>query len=262
MDLVLERAQVEPQPLHPDKGSTIFLCPKRILGAAHRLGISPDPASDEVYHHGLAHALLETGPTPYHLPWGRLMGESLATWVAYRRFRGPETLQVQRLIRQLSLEDQGYVALEVGVGPETLRYQDWGWWIPPDAWHWWMYGVRRGFLAHAFTRGIPSFWMQARREAKRHGMEVGFWSKKAENIIQKVLELSSSRLGGGRMMLSVRRRGNILYVSYEKGRLLSTIGIGSRDELVGRARGTVSRRWGHRVYHHAVRSRLKGYRPA
>lgn len=68
VDPVLERAQVEPQPLHPDKGPTIFLCPKRILGAAHRLGISPDPASDEVYHHGLAHALLETGPTPYHLP--------------------------------------------------------------------------------------------------------------------------------------------------------------------------------------------------
>lgn len=190
------------------------------------------------------------------------MGESLATWVAYRRFRGQEALQVQRLIRQLSLEDQGYVALEEGFGPETLRYQDWGWWIPPDAWHWWMYGARRGFLAHAFTRGIPSSWMHTRREAKRHGMEVGFWSKKAENIIQKVLELSSSRLGGGRMMLSVRRRGNILYVSYEKGRLLSTIGVGSRDELVGRARGTVSGRVGHQVYHHAVRSRLKGYRPA
>ena len=64
------------------------------------------------------------------------------------------------------------------------------------------------------------------------------------------------------MIASVRRRGNILDVFDARGRLLCTISIGSRDELVGWTGDTVSVRRGGRIYHYDVRCRLKGTRPA
>ncbi|WP_234555214.1 hypothetical protein [Thermus caliditerrae] len=60
---------------------------------------------------------------------------------------------------------------------------------------------------------------------------------------------------------SVRRRGNVLDVFDVRGRRIGTIGIGSRDELLGWTRDTVAVRRGRLVYHYDARGRLKGTRP-
>lgn len=61
---------------------------------------------------------------------------------------------------------------------------------------------------------------------------------------------------------SVRRRGNILDVFDERGRLLCTISIGSKDEVLGWTGDTVVVRRGRLIYHYDVRCRLRGTRPS
>lgn len=60
---------------------------------------------------------------------------------------------------------------------------------------------------------------------------------------------------------SVRRRGNVLDVFDVRGRQMGTIGVGSRDELLGWTQDTVAVRRGRLVYHYDARGRLKGIRP-
>ncbi|GAA5335989.1 hypothetical protein [Thermus hydrothermalis] len=60
---------------------------------------------------------------------------------------------------------------------------------------------------------------------------------------------------------SVRRRGNILDVFDERGRIIGHISISSQDEVLGWTADTVMVRRGQRVYHYDARGRIKGSRP-
>lgn len=110
------RAEVEPEGTLKS-GPGIFLCPERILNWGDRHGIDPLLVLDKVYYHELAHAFMDTGPTPYEELWGRIIEESLANWLSYQRFVGKEARWVQRLIQDQPAEYQGYLA----VG----RWTDW-----------------------------------------------------------------------------------------------------------------------------------------
>ncbi|RIH81372.1 hypothetical protein Mlute_02823 [Meiothermus luteus] len=61
---------------------------------------------------------------------------------------------------------------------------------------------------------------------------------------------------------SVRRRGNVLDVFDERGRILGTISVSTQDELLGWTADTVIVRRGRLVYHYDARGRVKGTRPA
>ncbi|MCS7058818.1 MAG: hypothetical protein NZ849_10725 [Meiothermus sp.] len=63
------------------------------------------------------------------------------------------------------------------------------------------------------------------------------------------------------MIGSVRRRGNVLDIFDPQGRLIGTIGIGSRDELLGWTTDTVVVRRGRVVYHYDARGRIRATRP-
>jgi hypothetical protein len=69
---------------------------------------------DKVYYHELGHAIMDTlpdgAPNPYLESWGRTVEESLANAIAYRCFKGKETLWVQRLIQDQPAEYRGYAA--------------------------------------------------------------------------------------------------------------------------------------------------------
>ena len=54
--------------------------------------------------------LPDGAPNPYLEPWGRTVEESLANAIAYRCFKGKETLWVQRLIQDQPAEYRGYAA--------------------------------------------------------------------------------------------------------------------------------------------------------
>ena len=193
LDEVLDRAAAAPDPPPTREGPAIYLCPERILNRAAREGVSPGLVLDKVYYHELGHALMDTGPTPYDQPWGRLVEESLANGIAYRRFRGREALHVQRLIRHQPLEYQGYVALEDwDLAWELLAQLEPLPWIRDEAWDWWWYGVRRGFVPP--IRPLPAgdpfpSWVRAWREAKREGVDRGLWSRLAGGILLHLLEL-------------------------------------------------------------------------
>jgi len=99
------------------EGPHIYLCCERIVRRGKQEGISPNLVLDKVYYHELGHALLDvpksvwdTGDDPYPTPWGRIIEESAANYIAYRRFEGMEALLVQRLIASQPAEYLGYVA--------------------------------------------------------------------------------------------------------------------------------------------------------
>lgn len=105
-----DRAEAEPEGALRN-GPGIFLCPERVLSWGDRHGIDPSLVLDKVYYHELAHAFMDTGPTPYDELWGRIVEESLANWLSYQRFSGKEARWVQRLIQDEPAEYQGYLAV-------------------------------------------------------------------------------------------------------------------------------------------------------
>jgi hypothetical protein len=67
-----------------------------------------------VYYHELGHALLDveeslwdTSEDPYKAPFGRIIEESAANWIAYYCFTGKEAGLVQRLIHRLPMRVSG-----------------------------------------------------------------------------------------------------------------------------------------------------------
>jgi hypothetical protein len=107
------------QVLQNYQGPVIFLCCERIYKTAKSEGMDPNLVLDMVYYHELGHALLDveeslwdTWEDPYKAPFGRIIEESAANWIAYYCFTGKEAGLVQRLIHHQPIEYQGYAAFE------------------------------------------------------------------------------------------------------------------------------------------------------
>jgi len=107
------------QVLQNHQGPVIFLCCERIYKTAESERMDPNLVLDMVYYHELGHALLDveeslwdTSEDPYDVPFGRIIEESAANWIAYYCFTGKEAGLVQRLIRRQPVEYQGYAAFE------------------------------------------------------------------------------------------------------------------------------------------------------
>jgi hypothetical protein len=104
-----------PPAFQADPGPAIFLCPERIVDWGAREGVPTALVQDKVYYHELAHALMDTAADaasdPYREPWGLVVEESLANWVAASRFQGSEALAVHRLIKGQPPEYLGYEAV-------------------------------------------------------------------------------------------------------------------------------------------------------
>ena len=181
----------------------ILLCAERILGRAARESVDPQLVLDKVYYHELGHALMDTGHTPYEELWARIIEESLANWIATRRFWGVERLQVKKLIAGQPAEYQGYAHLEEAL----LSYPAWremweGFWyrwrrgIYSRLWHVWEeweeWARRRGWPLSLLPFWIPASHEKGRlsrlvyeawRQAKRDNMDEDFWAVYAENIL-------------------------------------------------------------------------------
>ena len=107
------------QVLQNHQGPVIFLCCECIHKTAESERMDPNLVLDMVYYHELGHALLDveeslwdTSEDPYNVPFGRIIEESAANWIAYYCFTGKEAGLVQRLIRRQPVEYQGYAAFE------------------------------------------------------------------------------------------------------------------------------------------------------
>lgn len=187
--------------LRGHQGPAIFLCPERIVSWASREGVSPHLVADKVYYHELAHALMDTGPTPYGELWGCVVEEGLANWVTFHRFRGKEARLVQRLIQGQPAEYQTYLAVE-----EVLFGMPEGWWhrilqYPPhwvleEWWDWLRWAQRRGIPVPFFPFSFPpleknslgaanyQLWREAkRREAFRDPEVREAWARFAEALL-------------------------------------------------------------------------------
>jgi len=116
----------------------IYLCPERIVEAAHELGVEPQLYLETAYYHELAHALMDSNPAlkcsnddPYLTLWGRTIEESAANWITYTRFQEPDVYLVQKIMASQPLEYRGYLALgeaplyplpaDVGPSPAEFR---------------------------------------------------------------------------------------------------------------------------------------------
>jgi len=124
------------QVLQNHQGPVIFLCCERIYRAAESEGMDPNLVLDMVYYHELGHALLDveeslwdTSEDPYNVPFGRIIEESAANWIAYYCFTGKEAGLVQRLIHRQPIEYQGYAAFEEApvlfLGKERVNHPFW-----------------------------------------------------------------------------------------------------------------------------------------
>jgi len=130
-------------------GRAILLCPERILSWADRQGIDPQLVLDKAYYHELGHALMDSGPTPYTELWARIVEESLANWLAYRRFKGREARWVQRLIQDQPAEYQGYLAVNDPRGVSLLDLLNF---YESEEWyHWRLYEIYED-LSHLYER--------------------------------------------------------------------------------------------------------------
>ncbi|MFN4074019.1 MAG: hypothetical protein ACK4G4_11500 [Thermus sp.] len=183
------------------QGPAIFLCPERILDWADRNGANPHLVLDKVYYHELAHALMDTGPTPYEEHWGRVVEESLANWVAFGRFRGKEARWVQRLIEDQPAEYQGYAHLgeALWVHPQVVADFERFLWHLRHFWEefldWRRWARRRGLpltvpLAMPWDptdltwgeRG-PRWVYEAWKGAKRKDIDPEFWKVYAHHLL-------------------------------------------------------------------------------
>jgi len=124
------------QVLQNHQGPVIFLCCECIHKTAESERMDPNLVLDMVYYHELGHALLDveeslwdTSEDPYNVPFGRIIEESAANWIAYYCFTGKEAGLVQRLIRRQPMEYQGYAAFEEApvlfLGKERVNHPFW-----------------------------------------------------------------------------------------------------------------------------------------
>ncbi|RIH81370.1 hypothetical protein Mlute_02821 [Meiothermus luteus] len=217
---LLHRAEGDPEEeaLRRHAGPAIFLCPERILSWAGREGVSPNLVLDKVYYHELGHALMDTGTTPYQELWCRIVEESLANWIAFRRFSGKEARLVQRLIAGQPPEYQGYLAVEEvpwGFGGEDWErlWEEWRWhWYRalrelPSHWrlHWeeWLFHLRhlarRGFpfpylLFGVHPEGEPvarlnlKLWKEAKEGGFSQTEQVRLWALFARTLLLRTVD--------------------------------------------------------------------------
>jgi hypothetical protein len=159
-----------PPAFQADPGPAIFLCPERIVDRGAREGVPTALVQDQVYYHELAHALMDTAntaPDPYREPWGLVVEESLANWVAVSRFQGSEALAVHRLIKGQPPEYLGYEAVSrlVFFSPRRFRY--------PILWEDIPWFIQRGYwppflpLPLSEKEGLARLNLEMWREAKR-----------------------------------------------------------------------------------------------
>jgi hypothetical protein len=160
-----------PLAFQADPGPAIFLCPERIVDWGTREGVPTALVQDKVYYHELAHALMDTAADaasdPYREPWGLVVEESLADWVAASRFQGSEALAVHRLIKGQPPEYLGYEAVSrlAFFSPRWLRY--------PIFWEHIPWLIQRGYwppflpLPLSEKEGLARLNLEVWREAKR-----------------------------------------------------------------------------------------------
>jgi hypothetical protein len=150
-----------PPAFQADPGPAIFLCPERIVDWGAWEGVPTALVQDQVYYHELAHALMDTAdtaPDPYLKPWGLVVEESLANWVAVSRFQGSEALAVHRLIKGQPPEYLGYEAVSRLVFfPRELPLHPLFW---EDVFEDILRSIRRGYL----------YWEEVFRFIRR-----GYW---------------------------------------------------------------------------------------
>jgi hypothetical protein len=166
-----------------EEGPAIFLCPERILAWAQDVRVPEDLALDKVYCHELGHAYMDTAdfhPDPYGRPWGRVVEESLANLVAFRRFQGAEALWVARMIRKQPPEYRGYAAASTHLFPFHQGLPPLPFWHPffQEVWEDYLYWLRRRGFSLRYSPLLflptpqdpgelnPLTW----REAKRLGL--------------------------------------------------------------------------------------------
>jgi hypothetical protein len=166
-----------------EEGPAIFLCPERILAWAGRAGVPGEVAVDKVYCHELAHGLMDTAgllQDPYGESWGRVVEESLANLVAFRRFQGAEALWVARMIRKQPPEYRGYAAASTHLFPFHQGLPPLPFWHPffQEVWEDYLYWLRRRGFSLRYSPLLflptpqdpgelnPLTW----REAKRLGL--------------------------------------------------------------------------------------------
>lgn len=106
----------------------IFICPERVISWGNRLGIDPNLVFDKVLYHELGHAYMDKEYAPsdsvYQTPWGRVIEESLANWIAFSQFNKLEARYVQKLISTQPAEYQGYLVVNQ-LHSLPLRESDW-----------------------------------------------------------------------------------------------------------------------------------------
>lgn len=184
------------------EGPAIFLCPERVVGWAEEKDVRVALVQDKVYYHELGHALMDTAdpyPDPYGESWGRVVEESLANLVAWRRFQGQEAAWVAQLIQDQPPEYRGYaVAADL---PHPLFWPEiahlrvpWEYW---EEW-WWRYrhflrdipGRLRTFLELPFSPdgglGLYRAWRESKRRGHwRDGSVRLFWRRVARLLLEE-----------------------------------------------------------------------------
>jgi hypothetical protein len=186
-----------PPAFQADPGPAIFLCPERIVDWGAREGVPTALVQDKVYYHELAHALMDTAdtaPDPYREPWGLVVEESLANWVAASRFQGSEALAVHRLIKGQPPEYLGYEAVS------RLAFFSREHLLHPLFWEDVLWLIRRGYwppflllpLLHPLQQkeGLAQLNLEAWRETKRrehwqHPEVENLWEEFALRLLEE-----------------------------------------------------------------------------
>jgi hypothetical protein len=169
-----------PPAFQADPGPAIFLCPERIVDWGAREGVPTALVQDKVYYHELAHALMDTAADadsdPYREPWGLVVEESLANWVAASRFQGSEALAVHRLIKGQPPEYLGYEAVSRLVFSSSRRLRH-SLFVEDILWEDALWFIRRGYWPPFLPLPLPEkekerlarLNLEAWRETKRRG---------------------------------------------------------------------------------------------
>ncbi|TFU25054.1 hypothetical protein [Thermus tengchongensis] len=196
-----DRAEAEPEGALRN-GPGIFLCPERVLSWGDRHGIDPSLVLDKVYYHELAHAFMDTGPTPYDELWGRIVEESLANWLSYQRFSGKEARWVQRLIQDEPAEYQGYLA----VGQWA------GWWPSTEdgtdlirAAHFWFRGFFTGLGGRRLPRWVYRELWETYEAFIRRWYRILEWGFPVPPLLP-ILPLNSTQIKDGLVPVQIWRR--------------------------------------------------------
>jgi len=152
------------------KEPAIFICPERCIDWGNRLNIPADFVFTKVLLHEYAHAHLDVGGNSnyYDTPWGKVIEESLANYIAYTRFESTEDkANVTKLILDQPLEYRCSLALafieESKFIPLIRRYC---FWESIVEYLFNFYG-KHGIIPYIFCFNLDRIW----KEYKKHSDE-------------------------------------------------------------------------------------------